>query len=195
MPRPSSEDHLNKNGASIRFEDAEGRKHSQFVRTDGGGINTNADESLAQKIADCSNAALTGYGKSESNDYLRPNFRAKDEQQSSVASVMVLVWQHKSEAMTRKVEIPAYDASLLLSDGKTPDVDNPLLAAVISQADGIINDDGNAVNPPNWFFVRAYTTTVQPSGKKRNYNQSKITVVEGDDDPENPPDAPAVSGG
>lgn len=146
------------NGAHITLIDYRGKKHSQFIATSGGGVNTNADRDLANEIAKCSNASILAYGKSEMNEYNISDLDAYDEAEASVERQIVIVYQsNDNPLLKREVIIPAFDASLLLPDMTTPD--RTKIQAVIDKGRDLINDDGSALNPGDYEFVRAYTTT------------------------------------
>lgn len=192
MPQPGAlTDHINRNGATLKFTDVNGTVHSQFVMNSGGGVNTNADRDLGQAIGECSNACLSAYGKSEMNEWKTADLLVYDEAHASVSDMIVIVFQHDTEpGITREVIIPAPDMSLFLADHITPDPSNAKLAAVIDKAKDLINDDGAIVDAGDFHSYHMYFTN-----RKVNRKRSVVTDLPAAVEPgaaSQPPQAPGT---
>ena len=71
----------------------------------------------------------------------------------------MIVLQHDlNSALDQEVLIPAFDASLLLDDMRTPDTSNAQLIAVATNALEVVNEDGNDPVVPAYSTWRAFTS-------------------------------------
>lgn len=192
MPSPGLTDTSNpRNGARVVLMDYKGGTHSQFIPTAGGEVNGDAHRDLAVAIARCSNAALFQWSKIAEQEANLDEMDAYDEAEASVERQLIMVFQHKSiPGLSREVVIAAYDASLLLPDMATPDMTKADLIAVRDQALDLINDDGNALNPGDYRFARAFTTT-RKVGKRTKGTQRALPSIAEPSPTANPGGGPA----
>lgn len=145
-------------GVHVTLMDYRGKTHSQFIPTTGGEVGNDQDKDLAIAIAQCSNAALYKFGKSDLHTYQLDEMDPYDEAEASVERQIVMVFQHRDYPnLTEEVVIPAFDATMLLPDMVTPDMTNGALQTVRDRALGVLND--NLLNTDYFKFKRAYTTT------------------------------------
>lgn len=176
-------------GGSVVFTDYQGRNHSQVIYTSGGIASLTDIQGLAQKMALCSNACYSKYVAFENIQVKDADLRFYDEAEASVSQVLVIVAEHDTTpALNRRLEIPAYDASLLLSDMRTPDKENAKLLDVVNAFLAICNDDDDAINPDDYHSWRAYTTTRKQTGNRGTVRSLPAPSEPGQAD--NPPPEP-----
>lgn len=183
-----------KKGGSVSFTDYQGNTHSQYIKGGGGDISRGDMEDLANKIADCSNACQSRVSINNEITIKDADLVVYDEAEGTVANVLVIVLIHDTDnRLDQTVEIPAYDASLLMADHRTPDPSNPLLIAVATRALQIANDDDDELNPDDYHSWRAYTTTRKMGGRR-----PKVRNIPAPVEPEGnelPPDEPGQNPG
>lgn len=176
-------------GGSVVFTDYQGRNHSQVIYSAGGIVSLTDVQGLAQKMALCSNACYSKYQSFESIQVKDADLTFYDEAEASVTNVLVIVAEHDTvPALNRRLEIPAYDASLLLSDMRTPDKNNAKLLDVVNAFLAICNDDDNAVNPDNYHSWRAFTSSRKQQGSRGTVRSLPAPTEPGQAD--NPPPEP-----
>lgn len=168
MPRPigAGQQQINK-GASFTYWDYQGRFQSFSLKAAGGDVSRGDAETLANLIADMSNGCQKRVSIHNGIEWNNADLVFYDEAEASVGEVIVVTLLHNTDPrQNQEFLIPAYDASLLLSDKQTVDTVNATLVAAAAAAQGIVNDDDNALNPDNYNGWRAYKTYRKPGNMK-----------------------------
>jgi len=160
MPVPSTTLPLQTNDqASVTMIDYRGNQISTSLRANGGDVSAAQGLALATALARASNGCYLRYGVSHAVGVADSDLNFYDEAEASCEQVIVIVLQHDTNsALDQEVIIPAYDASLLLDDLRTPDVSNALLIAVADAALAVANEDDNTPVVPVYNTWRAFTS-------------------------------------
>jgi len=191
MPRPNGagQQQINK-GGSVTFWDYQGRYQTASLKGAGGDVSRGDMETLANLTADCSNACQKRVKIQNQIEWNNADLRFYDEAEASVEQVIVITLLHDTDPQqNQEWLIPAYDASMLMADMQTVDVTNPAIIAVADAALGIVNDDDNVVNPPNYNAWRAYKT-LRKAGNSKGRVALNLPLPTEPDSGDNPPDAP-----
>lgn len=191
MPQPNGagQQQINK-GASFTFWDYQGRSQSFSLKGAGGDVSRGDAETLANSIAQCSNGCQKRVSIHNEIQWNNADLRFFDDAEASVEQVIVITLLHDTDPrQNQECLIPAYDASMLMSDMQTVDVTNPAIIEVATNALGIVNDDDNPANPPNYNGWRAYKT-IRKAGNSKGRVALNLPLPTEPDDGDEPPDAP-----
>jgi len=191
MPVPTAGTLITTNQASVTVQDYKGAEISTVVKSHGATISTADAKTLADAIGNASNACPIKWNGSNSAQAAVSDRKYFDEAEAAAGQVMVVVLVHDTDPrLNQEVLIPGYDASMLLADGRTPDVADARLLAVATAALAIANDTGNPLDPAIYSSWRAFTST-RKARKQKNVAENLPAIRE----PgllELPPDAPGV---
>lgn len=160
MPVPDTDNPVQTvDQASVTVVDYRGNKIATSLRSNGAPITTGQASTLATAIANASNGCPAKWSIGHSVEVSDADLRFYDEAEASDENVIVIVLQHDTNsALDQEVLIPAYDASLLLPDMRTPDTANAQLLAVAVNALEVVNEDGNDPVVPVYHTWRAFTS-------------------------------------
>lgn len=145
--------------ASVTMIDYRGNQIATNLRANGGVVTTGQASTLATAIANASNGCPAKWSIQHVAEINDSDLRFYDEAEASCENVIVIVLQHDlNSALDQEVLIPAFDASLLLDDMRTPDTSNAQLIAVATNALEVVNEDGNDPVVPAYSTWRAFTS-------------------------------------
>lgn len=138
---------------------------------------------LATAIGKGSNAAVIGYNVTGSVVDDPASRTVYDEAFASVVTKAVFVFQSQ-DRHTRRLDVPAPDASMFQNDGQTVNSSNPLAADIIAKYKAVV--DGDTHGP--YQFVRGFLSA---KTRKVRTRRDRPTIAE-PSGVQLPPPAPAV---
>lgn len=191
MPQAASGTLIETNQVSVTVQDYRGAEISTVVKSGGGTVDAAAAKALADVIGAASNACPIKWSGSGSQQVAIADRKYFDEAEAAAGSVMVIVLVHDTDPrLNQEVLIPGFDASMLLSDGRTPNVANARLLAVANAALAIANDTGNPLDDDVYSSWRAFTSSRK--ARKQKNTADNLPAISEPGLVDLPPDAPAT---